>query len=125
MCRFSTRLRRDLREETPEFFPETQMRPDDGERFRVEVRHVDRVADRALEQGGANRLRDFDADAFLRLRGRGAEMRREDRFGMPRNGESAGNGSVSKTSSAARGRPGRSSAHRPAPLHRSDRRARN
>ena len=40
-------------------------------------------------------------DAFLRLRRRGAEMRREDEIRQPRNGSSAGSGSSSKTSSAA------------------------
>ena len=73
--------RRDLRKETTEFLAKEQMRPDDGERFRIEIRHVDGVANRSFEQGGTNRLRDFDADTFLRFRGRGAEMRRENKIG--------------------------------------------
>ena len=70
-------LGRDLREKPSELFSETQMRADNRERFRVEVRHVDRIADRSFEKRGADRLGDFDANAFLRL-GRGsAEMWRE------------------------------------------------
>ena len=72
--------RRKLREEAAEFLAKTQMRPNDSERFRVEVRHVDGVADRPFEQGRANRLRDFDADAFLRFGGRSAEMRRQNKI---------------------------------------------
>ena len=101
MLRCLDPVRRELGKEAAELFAETQMRADDGQRFRIEVRHVDRVADRAFKQRGADRLRDFDSDAFLRFRGRGAEMRRENKIRQSRNGESAGNGSVSKTSSAA------------------------
>ena len=36
-----------------------------------------------LQQHGADLLRDFDAHAFLRFRGGGAEMRREDEIGQP------------------------------------------
>ena len=55
------------------------MRSDDRQRFGVEIGHVHGVADRAFEQRGANRLRDLDADAFLRFRGRCAEMRSQDK----------------------------------------------
>ena len=54
------------------------MRTDHGQRLRVEIRHVHRVANRAFEERGADRLRNLDPYAFLRL-GRGrAEVRRED-----------------------------------------------
>ena len=92
---------RELRKETAELFAETQMRPDDRERFRVEVRHVDRVANCSFEQRGADRLRDLDADTFLRFGGGSAEMRSKNKIRRGRKGESFGKGSVSKTSSAA------------------------
>src|SRR5436190_21034047 len=58
---------RKLREKAAEFFPETPMRPNKSERFCVERRHVDGIANRALEQGCANGLRDFDTHALLRF----------------------------------------------------------
>ena len=70
-------FRRKLRQETREFFTEAQMRSDDGESFRVEIRHVNGVANGPFEERGANGLCDLEADAFLRLdRGR-AEVRSE------------------------------------------------
>ena len=58
--------------------------------LRVDAWHVDRVADFAVEQGGADRLRDFDADIFLRLRRAGAEVRGEDDVSRSRSGEICG-----------------------------------
>ena len=75
----STRFGASCARETRELFAEAQMRSDDGERFRVEIRHVDGVANGPFEERGANRLGDFDADAFLRLDGGGAEMRGENK----------------------------------------------
>src|SRR5213595_2555619 len=72
--------RRKLREEAPKFLPKTQMRPNKSERFRVERRHIDGIADCPLEQGRTNGLRDFDSNAFLRFCGRGTEMRRQNKF---------------------------------------------
>src|SRR5882724_5512131 len=72
--------RRKLREEATKFLPKTQMWPNQGECFRVERRHVDGIANRSLEQGCANGLRDFDTHALLRLGGRGTEMRRQNKF---------------------------------------------
>src|SRR5205814_5906545 len=71
---------RKLREKTAEFFPKTQMRPNQGECFRIERRHVDGIANRSLEQGCANGLRDFDTHALLRFNSRGTEMRRQNTF---------------------------------------------
>ena len=76
-------LRRDLREEEAELFAQREVRPDGGERLRIDARHVHRIADFAVEQRGADLLRDFDADAFLRFRRRCAEMRREDEIRQP------------------------------------------
>ena len=56
------------------------MRADERERFRVQRRHVDGIANCSLEQRGTNRLRDFDPDTFLCLRGGGTEMRRQDQL---------------------------------------------
>src|SRR5437773_10306214 len=72
--------RRKLREEAPKFLPKTQMRPNKSERFRVERRHIDGIADCPLEQRRTNGLRDFDSNAFLRFCGRGTEMRRQNKF---------------------------------------------
>ena len=69
---------RELGEEAAEFFAEAQMRTDDSERLRVEIRHVDGVANGSVEERGADGLRDFNSDAFLRLGGGSAEVRRED-----------------------------------------------
>src|SRR5207302_989001 len=60
---------RELREKAAEFFAETQMWPNQSQCFRVERRHVYGIANRSLEQGGANGLRDFDTHALLRLGG--------------------------------------------------------
>jgi hypothetical protein len=57
------------------------MRSDDCQRLRVEVRHVHCVTDRAFEQHGADRLRNFNAHALLRFRRRCAEMRRKNNIG--------------------------------------------
>src|SRR5437762_9152202 len=62
--------RRKLREEAAKFLPKTQMGPNKSERFCVECRHIDGIADCPLEQGRPNRLRDFDSNAFLRFCGR-------------------------------------------------------
>ena len=64
-----------------ELFAKTKMRSDDCERLGVEVRHVHRVADRAFQQHGADRLRYFNADALLRFRRRCAQMRRQNNIG--------------------------------------------
>ena len=55
------------------------MRSDQCKSFGVECRHVDGIADCSFQQSGADRLRDFDSNAFLRLGGRGAEMRRQNK----------------------------------------------
>ena len=81
MFKASTRFGAIWDRNLPELFAEAQMRPDDRQCFGVEVRHVHRVADRSFEQRGADRLRDLDADAFLRFGGGGAEMRSENKIG--------------------------------------------
>src|SRR6478752_2810334 len=73
--------RRKLREEAAKFLPKTQMRPNKSERFCVEGRHIDGIADCPLEQGRPNGLRDFDPNAFLRFCGRSTEMRRQNEIG--------------------------------------------
>ena len=98
----SDAFRRDLGEKETELLAKTQMRSNDREGLGVEVRHIDGVADGAFEEGGLNGLGDFDADTFLRFGGGSAQMRSEDQGSATfRKEESGGNGSVSKTSSAA------------------------
>ena len=95
-------FRRDLREKFTKLFAETEMRSDDRQRLRIEVRHVHCVTDRAFEQHGADRLGNFNAHALLRLRRRRAEMRRKNNIGRIRaEANRPGSGSISKTSSAA------------------------
>ncbi|KAG0506165.1 MAG: hypothetical protein Udaeo_04650 [Candidatus Udaeobacter sp.] len=74
-------FRCNLRQKFTKLFAETEMRSNDCQRLRVEVGHVHCVTDRAFEQHGANRLRDFNAYAFLRFRRRCAEMRRKNNIG--------------------------------------------
>src|SRR4029077_4720761 len=63
------------------FLSKTQMRPNKSERFCVERRHVDGIADCPLEQGCMNRLRDVESNAFLRFCGRSTKMRRQNDIG--------------------------------------------
>jgi hypothetical protein len=53
------------------------VRTDDGQSLGVEIRHVHRIANGSFEERGPNRLRDLDADAFLRFRRGSAQMRSE------------------------------------------------
>ena len=51
------------------------MWPDDRQCFRIQVRHVNCIADGAFEQRRTYSLRNLDTDALLRLNSRGAEVR--------------------------------------------------
>ena len=76
----------DLRDEAAEAFAETQVGSEDGEGFGIDARGVDGVVDRAVEEGGADGVGDFDADAFLRFGRGGAEVRGEDDIGRTAEG---------------------------------------
>ena len=56
------------------------MRADDRQCFGIEVRHVDRVADCPFKQRGADRLRNFNSDTFLRFSGRSAKVRSQNQI---------------------------------------------
>src|SRR5438552_225131 len=56
------------------------MRSNDRQCFGVQVRHVDGVANCSFKQGGADGLRDLDANTFLRFGGGRAEMRSENKI---------------------------------------------
>ena len=72
---------RDLRDEASEALAEAEVGSEHGERLGVDARGVDRIVDRAVEEGGADGVGDFDADAFLGLGRGGAEVRGEDDIG--------------------------------------------
>src|SRR5207245_11635107 len=69
--------RRNLREKAAELLAESQMRTDDRQCFRVEVRHVDRVANCSFEARGPDIVLDFNSRPFLALGGMSAKLRRQ------------------------------------------------
>ncbi len=71
-------VRGELGGEASEFITEGEVGFDDDGGFGVHARHVDGVADFAIEECGANGLGNFDADIFLGLCGAGSEVWRED-----------------------------------------------
>src|SRR5262249_5959823 len=67
-------FRRDLRQKFAEFFAESEMRPNDRQCFRIEIRHVYGITNRSLEKHRADRLRILVPDVSWRSRRRCAEM---------------------------------------------------
>src|SRR5690606_22843208 len=59
-------------------FAEFEEGADLGQHLRIDVRHVHRVDDSALQKMRLDDLGDLDADVFLRFLGGGTEMRGED-----------------------------------------------
>ena len=76
------RVGRNLRKQPAQLFAQAQIGADQRQRAQVDVRHVDRIVDDAVEQKFRDGLRDFDADALLRLGGRRAEVRRKHDVGQ-------------------------------------------
>ena len=60
-------LRSDLREEEAELAAELDPGTEGRDGLGVDVGHVDRVPDLTLQEGGADRLGDLDADELLGL----------------------------------------------------------
>lgn len=64
-------IRRKLRGEPAEFVAQGEVGFHHGKGLGIDAGHVDRVADLAIEEGGADGLGDLDADVFLGFRGGG------------------------------------------------------
>ena len=64
-------------EEEPQLASQLDPGTEGGDGLRVDVRHVDGVADLAMEKRGAHRLGDLDADEFLCFRSGRSEVRGE------------------------------------------------
>ena len=94
------RILGDLADEGAEHLGELDERLQPRRFLRGDRRHVDGVGDRALDQIVRHLLGDLQRDVFLRLGGRGAEMRRATTFSMPNSGFSVA-GSTSNTSMPA------------------------
>lgn len=85
--KFLDAARGDMAEEVADAFAEHKCRAEDREGFGINAGGIDGVTDFAMEESGADGLRNLDAHTLLSFDGGSAEMRGEDDVGKGAEGE--------------------------------------